>query len=148
MVNIPPHPVTGIVLGLSAVALVVLVLPFLIKKVEENLEPFFLVMGLLAVTVSGLWQGRLVLEALRAPVMIGRLPLGIFQVVLLVGLLVHYFNKPFTAAILKMAHRLGPFLFIFLLILVFGILSSIISRNSSIFIFSTAETNTQLFSVA
>jgi predicted cation transporter len=127
MVDIPAHPVPGIVLGLAAIAVMVLALPFLVKKIEENLEPFFLVMGLLAVTVSGLWQGRLVLEAVRSPVMIGRLPLGIFQVVLVVGLFVHYFNKPFTAAVLKMAHRLGAFLFIFLLILVFGLLASIIS---------------------
>ena len=127
MVNIPAHPVPGIVLGLSAVALVVLALPFLFKKIEENLEPFFLVMGLMAVTVSGLWQGRLVIETLKSPVMIGRLPLGIFQVVLVVGLFVHYFNKPFTVAILKAAHGLGAFLFIFLLIFVFGLLSSVIS---------------------
>ena len=127
MPTISPVPVPGIVIGLAAVALLVLVLPFVVKKVEENLEPFFLVMGILAVTISGLWHGGLVLEALKSPVMIGRMPLGIFQVVLVVGLLVHYFNRPFTAAVLKIAHRLGPFLFIFVLIAFLGLLSSIIS---------------------
>jgi len=124
---ISPYPVPGIVLGLCVVALLVLILPFIIKKIEENLEPFFLVMAVLAVTISGLWQGRLILEALRAPVMIGRLPLGIFQVVLVVGLLVHYYNVAFTRVVLKAAHRLGAFLFIFLLIVFLGLLSSVIS---------------------
>lgn len=86
MSPIPPEPVLSIVLGLSAVALMVLILPFKVKKVEENLGPFFLVMGATAVTISGLWSWKLVLEALKAPVMIGSLPIGIFQVVLVVGL--------------------------------------------------------------
>ncbi len=124
---IPSHPVPGIVLGLSLVAVCVLVLPFIVKKIEENLEPFFLIMGLLAVTVSGLWHHDLIFLALRSPVMIGRLPLGIFQVVLVVGLLVHYFNVAFTRVILKIAHRLGPFLFVFSLVFVLGLFSSVIS---------------------
>jgi predicted cation transporter len=124
---IPPEPVLSIVLGLSAVALMVLILPFKVKKIEENLEPFFLVMGATVVTISGLWSWKLVLEALRAPVMIGSMPIGIFQVVLLVGLLIHFFNMPFCNAILHLAKKLGPTLFIFLLITVFGLLSSVIS---------------------
>jgi predicted cation transporter len=127
MPQIAPHPVLGIVVGLSAIALSVLSLPFLIKKIEENLEPFFLLMGLLAVTISGLWHRDLILAALRAPVMIRNLPLGIFQVVLVVGLFVHYYNEAFTRVILKVAHRLGAPLFIFLLIALFGLLSSVIS---------------------
>jgi predicted cation transporter len=124
---VAPHPVPGIVLGLSLVAACVLVLPFLVKKVEENLEPFFLVMGILAVTISGLWQRDLITAALRSPVMIGRMPLGIFQVVLVVGLVVHYFNVGFTQIILKVARRLGPFLFVFSLVFVLGLFSSVIS---------------------
>ena len=124
---ISPGPVPGIVAGLAAVALLVLILPFTVKKIEENLEPFFLVMGVLAVTISGLWHGRLLLEALRAPVMIGRLPVGLFQVVLVVGLVVHYYNVAFTRVVLKAAHRLGGFWFVFLLIVFMGLLSSVIS---------------------
>jgi predicted cation transporter len=127
MPPIAPEPVLYIVLGLSAIALLVLILPFKVKKIEENLEPFFLVMGVIAVTFSGLWSWRLVVEALKAPVIIGRLPIGIFQVVLFVGLLIHYFNTPFCNGILHLANKLGARLFIFLLITVFGLLSSVVS---------------------
>jgi len=127
MSPIHPEPVLAIVLGLAAAALIVLVLPFKVKKIEENLEPFFLVMGAAVVTISGLWSWELVLDALKAPVVIGSLPIGIFQVVLVVGLLIHFFNVPFCNAILRLAKRLGPTLFIFLLITIFGLLSSVIS---------------------
>jgi predicted cation transporter len=125
--HIPAEPVVAKVVGLAAVALAVLFLPFKVKKIEENLEPFFLVMGLLALTISGLWRWPVVFEALKAPVMIGSIPIGIFQVVLGIGLLIHYFNKPFSSLILRMAKKLGHRLFIFLLIAVLGLLSSIIS---------------------
>lgn len=42
----------------------VLVLPFSVRWVEEELEAFLFVMGCLAVTMSGLWSRRLVGEAL------------------------------------------------------------------------------------
>lgn len=127
MPHIPPEPVLHTVFGLCAIALLVFILPFKVKKIEENLEPFFLAMGLIAVTVSGLWSWKLVVDALKAPVMIGSLPIGIFQVVLVVGLLIHYFNEPFCNSILRLAKKLGPHLFIFLLITLFGLLSSVIS---------------------
>jgi len=127
MTPIPSQPVLGIVLGLAAIASLALVLPFLVKKVEENLEPFFLIMGVSVVTISGLWNRRLVGEALKAPVVIGTLPIGIFQVVLVVGLLIHFFNEPFCNAILRLAKRIGHGPFIFLLIAGFGLLSSVIS---------------------
>ncbi len=127
MSPIPVEPVLYIVLGLSAVGLMVLVLPFKVRKIEENLEPFFLVMGATVVTISGLWSWKLVLEALKAPVVIGSLPIGIFQVVLVIGLLIHFFNAPFCNAILRLAKKLGSRLFIFLLITAFGLLSSVIS---------------------
>ena len=115
------------VVGLVAVALAVLALPFAVKKIEHNLEPFFLVMGVIAVSISGLWSWELVKEALKAPVMIGSLPIGIFQVVLIFGLLLYFFNKPFRNAILSLAAKLGPRWFIFLFIAVLGLISSLIS---------------------
>jgi predicted cation transporter len=105
----------------------VLVLPFRVKKIEQNLEPFFLVMGVIAVTISGLWNWELAKEALKAPVMIGAIPVGIFQVVLIFGLLVHYFNKPFCKGIISLANKLGPTTFIALLIIALGLISSVVS---------------------
>ena len=52
MTEIPAEPVWGIVAGLVIIALMVLILPFKVKFVEHNLEVFFLVMGILGVTVS------------------------------------------------------------------------------------------------
>jgi predicted cation transporter len=46
----------------------VLILPFLIRKVEENLEAFLFVMGLLAVTASAQWSVHLAVEALEEPI--------------------------------------------------------------------------------
>lgn len=84
--HIPDEPVLVLVLGLCLIALLVLTLPFAIKKVEKNLELFFLIMGLAAVTISGLWSWDIVIEALKAPVMIGSIPIGISQVVLILAL--------------------------------------------------------------
>ena len=127
MTHISPTPIPHITLGLAAIAVLVLMMPFLVKKVEENLEPFFLFMGVAAVTTSNLWSGELVLEALKAPVMIGKMPIGIFQVVLIVGFLIHYLNDPFCNLVLHLEHKLGHQLFLFLLIAFFGLFSSVIS---------------------
>jgi predicted cation transporter len=127
MAHIPPDPILTIVAGLSVVAGLLFILPFLSNKIEENLEPFFLIMGVASVTISGLWSWDIILEALKSPVMIGSVPVGIFQVVLVVGLLIHYFNKPFCGLILRLMDRLGHKLFVFFLIASLGLLSSLIS---------------------
>lgn len=48
---------------LSGLVLAVMALPFLVHKVEQELEIFLLACGLCAVTVSRAWSGHLVLEA-------------------------------------------------------------------------------------
>ena len=127
MHSFPNEPVLYMVVGLVVIVLAVLILPFRVRKVEENLEPFFLVMGVIAVTISGLWNWELIKEALKAPVMIGTVPVGIFQVVLIFGLLVYFFNKPFCNGIISLANKLGPTAFIALLMLALGLISSIVS---------------------
>jgi predicted cation transporter len=125
--HIPQEPVLYIAIGLVVITLIVLILPFVVKRIGEHLEPFFLIMGIIAVSVSGLWGWELVKDALKAPVMIGSLPIGIFQVVLIFGLLIYYFNKPFANAIISLAGKLGPPVFIFLFIVLLGLFSSIVS---------------------
>ena len=66
--------------ALAAIMGTVLLLPFSVKKVEEELEAFLLVMGLAAVTVSSRWSLRLIGEALSAPI-------GITVAALLAGLI-------------------------------------------------------------
>jgi predicted cation transporter len=124
---IPSQPVLAVVIGLGAIAVALLILPFLVRKIEDNLEPFFLAAGVAALTVSGLWSWPIVLDALKAPVMIGSLPIGIFQIVLVMGFLLHFFNAPFSRGILRIARKIGHRLFLFLLIAVLGLLSGVIS---------------------
>lgn len=124
---IPEEPVLYIVAGLAVILLLVFILPFRVHLVEQNLEPFFLVMGILAVTISGLWTRELIIEALRSPVVIGSIPVGIFQVVLVFGILLYYLNQRFSHSIAALSDKLGLRVFIFLLIAILGILSSIVS---------------------
>lgn len=125
--RIPQEPVLYMVIGLITVVLLVLVLPLRVKFIEHNLEPFFLIMGIIALSISGLWSTTLVIDALKAPVVIGSLPIGIFQVVLIIGIIIFYLNKPFYKGVIAIASRLGPKIFIFAIILVLGLISSIIS---------------------
>jgi len=133
-----------VLLGLFTIFLAVLLLPFRVKRVEENLEPFLFVCGVAALTISGFYSGlslngeavhtgwslAIIKEALIAPVYIHnklRLPVGIVQAVLIVGLIMYRWHKPIHKAIRKMADRLSPRLMAFLLIVVLGFISSIIS---------------------
>ncbi len=125
--QIPDNPVISIVIGLVIITSMVLILPFKVRYVEHNLEVFFLIMGVLAVSISGLWSTELVFEALRAPVMIGNLPIGIFQVVLVFGILLFYFNRKFCLLVGNVAKRISLPIFIFVMILLLGLLSSIVS---------------------
>jgi predicted cation transporter len=127
MTAIPAEPIWWMVAGLVLVALMVLILPFKVKWCEHNLEVFFLIMGLLSVTISQQWSLSLVIDALKAPVMIGSLPIGIFQVVLIFGLLIYFFNRPFYRFIQTVVKKLSMRVFIFILILILGLFSSVIS---------------------
>ena len=125
--SIPTQPVALTAIGLFTILALGLILPFKVKIVEKNLEVFFLILGIVAMTISGLWSGDVVIEALQAPIVIGGAPLGIFEIVLIAGLAIHYFNKQFYGGVSWLSKRLGPSIFIFVLIAVLGLVSSIIS---------------------
>ncbi|MEM1597017.1 MAG: DUF1646 family protein [Pyrobaculum sp.] len=79
-------------LWLQVVFLILLIaLPIASKKVEHNLELFFLTMAALGATLEGLWSWELLKEALVHPLAVyqpgvGYIPVGITQVVLAAGL--------------------------------------------------------------
>ncbi len=127
--EIPPEPIFHIALGLSVVLVLVLVLPFRVRIIEENLEPFFLIMGIISVTISGLWSYELVFEAMKEPVWLPNtpIPIGIFQVVLIFGLMIYKFNRQIYGGILKLLEKLGIKIFVFIIITFLGLISSIIS---------------------
>ncbi len=132
MVNVEPQMQEDplIAAGLFVILLLVLILPFRVRKVEENLEPFFLIMGIAAVTISGMWSTELIIEALETPVKITEfmgIPVGIFQVVLIVGLVIHYCNKQVYSFLVAVLKKMGIRVFAFLVVVFFGLISSVIS---------------------
>ncbi len=109
-----------VIFGLLLIFLVVLFTPFFYKPVERNLEFFLLVMGLLAALISGQFSLHLVQEALREP-------RGISLAVLFFGLLFRFSRRQIQHWIHWLALQLSLPVFLFLLIVVLGLSSSIIT---------------------
>ncbi len=105
---------------LSALIVVVLILPLTIHKVEENLEAFLFVCGAFAVTVSQVWSGHLVFTALKDP-------LKITAAVFIAGLLFRKFNTHLQTLTQKAVKSIGLRWTLFLIVLILGITSSIIT---------------------
>ena len=106
--------------GLSLIMLAVLVLPFSVKKVEEQLELFLFIMGCSAVTLTSQWSGGLIKEALLEP-------LKITGAVLAAGLLFNLLKKPIARHLNSLIGFTGMRTFIFLLVVLLGLLSSVIT---------------------
>ncbi len=125
--------------GLFVIFLLVLILPFKVKQVEHNLEVFLFICGVAALTIAGFmaipgettgWSPEIVKEALLAPLNITSLfgiPIGIFQIVLVVGLLIYWFHHQLETAIVGMVDRFPLQVIVFFLIVILGLVSSIIS---------------------
>jgi predicted cation transporter len=109
-----------ILFGLMSVMGLVLFLPFFSKKVEEELEVFLLIMGLLSVSFAGLWSGALVHEALIEPVKIS-------VAVLVAGLLFRSTRKYLRKSITTMVGKMGYGPVLFLTVVVLGLVSSFIT---------------------
>ena len=105
---------------LSALIVVVLVLPLTLHKVEENLEIFLFCCGAFAVTVSHMWSGHLVITALKDPI-------KITLAVLIAGLLFRQFNKHLQKLTQKAVKGIGLRWTLFLIVLILGLTSSIIT---------------------
>lgn len=126
-------------IALFGVLLLVLAGPFRSRWVEQNLEVFLLGCGVIALTISGFavvegytfgWTTGIVTEALAAPLYITTIfgiPVGIVQIVLIFGLFLYFFFSQIRDAITwVIAHTSVP-VFIFLIIVILGLVSSIIS---------------------
>ncbi|KMY52936.1 cation transporter [Bacillus sp. FJAT-27231] len=108
------------VIGLSVILLLVLLLPFFVKRVEENLEIFLFIMGFLAAVIGKVLDKELLVKALEDP-------LHITIAVLVASLLFKWFRKPLENGILSIS-RMMPFrLFIALVVILLGLLSSVIT---------------------
>lgn len=107
-------------IGLGVIMGLVLVLPFSVRWVEEELEIFLLVMGSLAVTVSGLWSRHLVWEALTEP---WKISLAVF----VFGFLFRLLRDTIRRNIAQTAEAMGMRYFLFGFVVVLGLLSNVIT---------------------
>lgn len=109
-----------IVWGLVGITAAVFILPFLVKKIERDLEIFLFVMGLSAVTISGLWSRHLIFEALIEPIKIS-------LAVLAAGLLFRYARDHIQSMISRAIRQLGVKWVFFLIVVLLGVISSMIT---------------------
>ncbi|WP_243299555.1 DUF1646 family protein [Bacillus litorisediminis] len=107
-------------IGLVIILLLVLFLPFLVKKVEHNLEIFLFIMGVAAASVSGMMNGHVIEKAFVDPI---KITIAVF----VAGLLTKWLQVPLEKAILSVSKALSPRIFAALIVIVLGLLSSIIT---------------------
>ncbi|PIC82885.1 DUF1646 family protein [Sporosarcina sp. P1] len=108
------------VVGLLIILGLVLFLPFTILRIERNLELFLFVMGCAAAFVSGVLQWELWNKAIRDP-------LHITLAVLIAGIVFRWIRHPFEKAVVS-GSKVIPFrLFLALIIIGLGLISSIIT---------------------
>lgn len=109
-----------IFIGLFIILAVVLIAPFSVKKIEEELEIFLFVIGCIAVTITSQWSVSLIKEALIEPI---KITLAVF----IAGFLFRVLQKSIARSVNKIADAIGVKLFAFLVIVILGILSSVIT---------------------
>jgi len=130
-------------IGLFVIVLIVLVGPFVVKKIERNLEAFLFVMGVLAVTVSNFynkanlvetlgyteqqleligWNMHIVMEAVQEPVVKGIVPAVLFA-----GLIFHYGRSYAQRGINGILKLIPLKIVVFLIVVILGLSSSIIT---------------------
>ena len=109
-----------LMIGLSLIFVVVLVGPFLNKKVEANLEAFLFVMGVVSATLSSAWSAEVFHEGLIAPINITLAVLG-------AGVLFHYLRPYIDHAMRRVLITVPLSVIVCSGIVVLGLASSIIS---------------------
>ncbi len=138
------HKNTTVTVVMFAIFFTVLFLPFLVRKVEHNLEAFLFVMGFIAVTANSLlldipekvleaaassgdahslppvWTVPLVIAAVEDPIMIT-------AAVLAAGFVFHYGREQFKAGIAKLIDKMSLKLFFAFIVILLGMVASIIT---------------------
>lgn len=110
----------AIIIGLFIILIAVFVLPLLLKRIAQELEIFLFIMGILAVINSQLWSLDLIINALTTPIIIT-------VIVFIAGILFKFLQEPLANRINKIVSKIGLKSFIFLIIVVLGLLSSVIT---------------------
>jgi predicted cation transporter len=109
-----------IFIGLFIILAIVLIAPFSVKVIEEELEMFLFVIGCIAITVTSQWSVSLIKEALIEPL---KITLAVF----IAGFLFRALQKLIARSVNKITDAVGIKLFVFLVIVILGLLSSVIT---------------------
>lgn len=108
------------IIGLLIILVLVFIMPFIFKKIEEELEIFLFTMGVISVTITRQWNLHLIEEGLVEPV-------KITLAVLVAGILFNKFQHLFAEIVNKLEKKIGIGWFLFLLVVLLGLLSSVIT---------------------
>lgn len=106
--------------GLIIILILVLFLPFTVKKIEQNLEAFLFVMGIAAASISGMMHWPLIKKALVDPI-------NITLAVLIAGLVCKWLQGPLEKSIFSLNNALTSRVFLALTIIILGLASSVIT---------------------
>jgi predicted cation transporter len=136
MVTVLGEVVTQVDMALAVIALLVLIFPFKVKIVEQNLEVFLFIMGAAAVTVTSKWTMDLIMMAAEEPVIKGIVP-----AVLVAGFIFLYGQKAFKSFMGGLVKRMNLGIIIFVSTFVLGLICSVITAIiSALFLCEIANT--------
>jgi len=114
-------------ISLITLLVMILVLPTVSRRIEHNIELFFLVMASIAATVTSTWSLEIFEEAFLAPVSIKGLPIGIFQVVVVASILFSVYSDKIDLFMERLSTKIPTSVIVALLVFLLGIGSSLIS---------------------
>ena len=109
-----------LMIGLLIIFAIVLLGPFLNKKIEANLEAFLFVMGVVSATLSSAWSAEVIHEGMIAPINITLAVLG-------AGVLFHYLRPYIDHAMRRVLITVPLSVIVCSGIIVLGLASSMIS---------------------
>ena len=136
MVTVLGEVVTTVDMMLAVIALLVLIFPFKVKIVEQNLEVFLFIMGAAAVTVTSKWSMELIKLAAEEPIIKGIVP-----AVLIAGFIFLYGQKAFKSFMDGLVKKMNLGVIIFVSTFVLGLICSVITAIiSSLFLCEIANT--------
>ena len=107
-------------IGLSLIFIVVLVGPFLNKKIESNLEAFLFLMGVISATFANAWSTEVIHEGFIAPINITLAVLG-------AGVLFHYLRHYIDHGMRRVLITMPLSVIVCSGIIILGLVSSMIS---------------------
>ena len=114
--------VTSVDMGLLAILIIVLIGPFLWKVIEQNLEAFLFIMGIIAATIAGVWSLALVEDAIIQPILQGIVP-----IVLVAGIAFYYGRASIARWMKHLQRRMSFKVLVFVIVVGLGLLSSVIT---------------------